>query len=78
MRIREDHTRLLMNKLQLQMKPTEHPVINTEKGAAEYSADDAVDIGDAEGPDRSKEALIIQRAARRYYRNGSREVPMTS
>ena len=36
------------------------------EGAAEYSADDAVDIGDGEGPDRSKEALIIQRAARRY------------
>jgi hypothetical protein len=36
------------------------------EGAAEYSADDAVDIGDTEGPDRSKEALIIQRAVRRY------------
>jgi len=36
------------------------------EGVAEYSADDAVEIGDAEGPDRSKEALIIQRAARRY------------
>ena len=34
--------------------------------AVEYSADDAVDIGDGEGPDRSKEALIIQRAVRRY------------
>ena len=36
------------------------------EGAAEYSADDAVDIGDTEGPDRSKEALIIQKAVRRY------------
>ena len=36
------------------------------EGVAEYSADDAVDIGDAEGQERSKEALIIQRAARRY------------
>ncbi|KAI9453671.1 hypothetical protein BJY52DRAFT_1153029, partial [Lactarius psammicola] len=36
------------------------------EGVAEYSADDAVDICDGEGPDRSKEALIIQRAARRY------------
>ena len=38
------------------------------EGVGEYSADDAVDIGDAEGPDRSREALIIQRAARRYLR----------
>ncbi|KAH9065003.1 hypothetical protein EDB87DRAFT_1574726 [Lactarius vividus] len=36
------------------------------EGAAEYSADDAVDVGDGEGPDRSKEAAIIQKAARRY------------
>ncbi|KAH9172877.1 hypothetical protein EDB89DRAFT_842082 [Lactarius sanguifluus] len=36
------------------------------EGAAEYSADDVVDTGDGEGPDRSKEALVIQRAARRY------------
>ncbi|KAH9172884.1 hypothetical protein EDB89DRAFT_2229130 [Lactarius sanguifluus] len=34
--------------------------------AAEYSEDDAFDIGDGEGPDRSREALIIQKAARRY------------
>ncbi|KAH8984685.1 hypothetical protein EDB92DRAFT_1470073 [Lactarius akahatsu] len=36
------------------------------EGAAEYSGDDAVDVGDGEGPDKSKEAVIIQRAARRY------------
>jgi hypothetical protein len=36
------------------------------EGAAEYSAEDAVDIISDDGPDRSKEALIIQRAARRY------------
>jgi hypothetical protein len=36
------------------------------EGGAEYSANDAVDIGDTEGPDRSEEALIIQRAVRRY------------
>ncbi|KAH9017014.1 hypothetical protein EDB85DRAFT_2295003 [Lactarius pseudohatsudake] len=34
--------------------------------AAEYSEDDAFDIGDGEGPDRSREALIVQKAARRY------------
>lgn len=34
--------------------------------AAEYSADDVATIGDGGGPDRSKEALIIQRAVRRY------------
>ncbi len=39
--------------------------------AAEYSEDDAVDVGDGEGPDRSKEALIIKRAARRYLLNQS-------
>jgi hypothetical protein len=36
------------------------------EGGAEYSADDAVDIDDTEGPDRSKEALIIQKAVRQY------------
>ena len=36
------------------------------EGAAEYSADDAVDIGDTEGQDKSKEALTIQKAVRRY------------
>ncbi|KAH8984688.1 hypothetical protein EDB92DRAFT_1950637 [Lactarius akahatsu] len=36
------------------------------EGAAEYSADDVVDIGGGEGPDRSREACIIQKAARRY------------
>ena len=36
------------------------------EGAAGYSADDAVDMGDVEGPERSREALIIQMAARRY------------
>ncbi|KAH9005757.1 hypothetical protein EDB86DRAFT_3162664 [Lactarius hatsudake] len=37
--------------------------------AVEYSADDAIDIGDGEGPDsldRSREASIIQKAVRRY------------
>ena len=33
---------------------------------AEYSADDVTNIGEGEGPDRSKEALIIQRAVCRY------------
>ncbi|KAH8981157.1 hypothetical protein EDB86DRAFT_2835005 [Lactarius hatsudake] len=33
---------------------------------AEYSEDDAFDIGNGEGPGRSKEALIIQRAVRQY------------
>ncbi len=37
--------------------------------AAEYSADDVPDTGDGEEPDRSKEAHIIQRAARRYLLN---------
>ncbi|KAI9436976.1 hypothetical protein H4582DRAFT_1960936 [Lactarius indigo] len=32
----------------------------------EYSEDNAFDIGDGKGPDRSREALIIQKAARRY------------
>ena len=44
--------------------------------AVEYSADDAIDTGDGEGPespDRSKEALIIQRAARRYLLKYSEE-----
>lgn len=41
------------------------------EGVAEYSADDAVDIGDTEGPDRTKEALIIQRAVRRYLQKRS-------
>jgi hypothetical protein len=36
--------------------------------AAEYSADAVDNIGDREGPDRSKETLIIQRAVRRYLR----------
>ncbi|KAH9005755.1 hypothetical protein EDB86DRAFT_2843047 [Lactarius hatsudake] len=36
------------------------------EGAAEYSGDDAVDVGDGEGPDKSKEVVIIQKAARRY------------
>ena len=33
---------------------------------AEYSAEDVANIGEGEGPDKSKEALIIQRAVRRY------------
>ncbi|KAH8981163.1 hypothetical protein EDB86DRAFT_3051652, partial [Lactarius hatsudake] len=41
---------------------------NFQRGeeAVEYSEDDAFDIGDGEGPDRSREALIIQKAVRRY------------
>ncbi|KAH8984682.1 hypothetical protein EDB92DRAFT_2117025 [Lactarius akahatsu] len=38
--------------------------------AAEYSENDAFDIGDGEGPDRSREALIIQKAVRRL--NGTK------
>ncbi|KAH9065009.1 hypothetical protein EDB87DRAFT_1574732 [Lactarius vividus] len=34
--------------------------------AAEYSEGDAFDIGDGEGPDRSRETLIIQKAVHRY------------
>jgi hypothetical protein len=40
-----------------------------EEVAAEYSVEDAIDIIGDEGPDRSNEALIIQRAARRYLLN---------
>ena len=36
------------------------------EGLAEYTAQDAVDVGDGEGPDKAKEARVIQRAARRY------------
>ncbi|KAH9075547.1 hypothetical protein EDB83DRAFT_2312005 [Lactarius deliciosus] len=36
-------------------------------GAAEYSGDDAIDVGDGEGPDKSKEAGIIQKAARQVF-----------
>jgi hypothetical protein len=36
------------------------------ENAVEYSADDAVEPGNGEGPDKSKEAIIIQRAVRRY------------
>ncbi|KAH9075544.1 hypothetical protein EDB83DRAFT_2515178 [Lactarius deliciosus] len=41
---------------------------NFQRGeeAVEYSEDDAFDIGDGEGPDRSREALIIQKVVRRY------------
>ncbi|KAH9022668.1 hypothetical protein EDB84DRAFT_1564932 [Lactarius hengduanensis] len=39
--------------------------------AAEYSEDDVFDIGDGEGPDRSREAVIIQKAVRRYLLNNS-------
>jgi hypothetical protein len=35
------------------------------EGIAEYSANDAVDAGEEE-PDKTNEALVIQRAARRY------------
>lgn len=36
------------------------------EGLAEYTAQDAVDAGDGEGPDKTKEALVVQMAARRY------------
>ena len=45
------------------------------EAVADYSADDAVDNGDGEGPDRSKEALIIQRAARRHLLKGTEGNP---
>ena len=38
----------------------------TAEGLAEYTAQDAVDVGDGEEPDRTKEARVIQKAARRY------------
>ncbi|KAI9510706.1 hypothetical protein F5148DRAFT_1177323 [Russula earlei] len=37
---------------------------------AEYSAQDAADVNDRVEPDRTKEALVIQRAARRYILKG--------
>ena len=37
------------------------------EGLAEYEAQDAVDGGDGEEPDRTNEVTIIQRAARRYF-----------
>ena len=58
------------------MDGTDEPTSNQRvEMAVEYSADDAVDIGDREGPDRSKEALIIQRAARQYLRKCSEATP---
>jgi len=33
---------------------------------AEYTAQDAVAVGDGEGPDKTKEVVVIQRAARRH------------
>jgi hypothetical protein len=51
----------------------EHP-----EEAAEYSADDVDNTGDGEGPDRSKEVLIIRGQCAGIYRNVSRQVPMTS
>jgi hypothetical protein len=38
----------------------------TTEGLAEYTAQDAVDVGDGEEPDKTKEARVIQKAARRY------------
>ena len=38
----------------------------TTEGLAEYTAQDAVRVGDGEERDRTKEARIIQKAARRY------------
>lgn len=37
-----------------------------DQGLAEYTAQDAIDAGDEEEPDKTKEALVIQRAARRH------------
>ena len=38
----------------------------TTEGLAEYTAQDAVDVCDGEGSDKTKEARVIQKAARRY------------
>lgn len=38
----------------------------TTEGFAEYTAQGAVDVGDGEEPDKTKEARVIQKAARRY------------
>jgi hypothetical protein len=38
----------------------------TTEGLAEYTAQDAVDVADGEEPDKTKEARVIQKAARRY------------
>jgi hypothetical protein len=38
----------------------------TTEGFAEYTAQDAVDVGDSEEPDKTKEVRVIQKAARRY------------
>jgi hypothetical protein len=38
----------------------------TTEELAEYTAQDAVDVGDGEEPDKTKEARVIQKAARRY------------
>jgi hypothetical protein len=38
----------------------------TTEGLAEYTAQDAIDVDDGEEPDKTKEARIIQKAARRY------------
>jgi hypothetical protein len=36
------------------------------QGLAEYTIQDAINAGDREEPDKTKEALVIQRAARRH------------
>jgi hypothetical protein len=41
-------------------------IFDGDQLVAEYSANDAVDTGEAEEPDRTIEALTIQRAARRH------------
>jgi hypothetical protein len=43
------------------------------EGLAEYDAQDAVDANDGEGPDRTKEVIIIQRAARRHFSKETEE-----
>ena len=39
------------------------------EGLTEYTAQDAIEASDGEGPDRTEEALIIQRAARRFLKH---------
>ena len=43
-----------------------HGEQQTTEGLAEYTAQGAADVGDGEEPEKTKEARIIQRAARRY------------
>jgi hypothetical protein len=45
------------------------------EGLAEYAAQDAVDADNGEEPDRTKGAIIIQRAARRHFSEEPKEHP---